>query len=508
MTNDVIYFFPDTNLFIQCYPLEQLDWSEWSEFKEVKLFVCRPVQREIDRLKDRGKGRVAKRARKAYQVFRGVIASEEQYCLVADAGPRVRLYLEAPSLPSGDLKEVLDYSKPDDEIVGCLYRFKREHQDKDVRLLTHDAGPMMTAKSLDLEVDAIKEEWLLPPEHNDSEKQIVRLKERIAELEQTEPKFRIWLVDDKGREVESIDLEHGSYESMSNDEISACIQLLKSQFPLATDFGSRDPAEKGGNTVGDRLLGMRHIYTPATVEAIAKYTDQDYPEWIRKCEELLSHLHDSLQSQIAQPAVTFAVINEGARPGNDTLINIVSRGNFRICPPPVEDDDVAEQKDKTGLSLPVPPQPPRGRWGPNSPYLEGFASVGSVLGNPFPRLDDSLHPTVPTVDASLLLSSRGGNDRRDANAFYYKPNRSTTPEESFSLECEQWRHGTGEEHFSGQLFFDVDKEIVCGALSCEIHAENLSTPVKRTVPVKISINRLNTANHARLLMHSLLKPAK
>ena len=102
MANDVIYLFPDTNLFIQCKPLEQLDWSEWSEFKEVHLIVCRPVQREIDNQKNRGNDRVAKRARKTYQVFRRIFASREQYWPVTDAGPRVRLYLESPSLPSGD----------------------------------------------------------------------------------------------------------------------------------------------------------------------------------------------------------------------------------------------------------------------------------------------------------------------------------------------------------------------------------------------------------------------
>lgn len=505
MANDVIYLFPDTNVFIQCRPLEELDWSEWSEFKEVHLIVCRPVQREIDNQKNRGNDRVAKRARKTYQVFRRIIASKEQYWPVTDTGPRVRLCLESPSLPSGDRKDVLDYSKPDDEIVGCLDRFEREHQDKEVRLLTHDVGPMMTAKSLGLKVDAIKEEWLLRPEHSESEREIARLRDRITELEQAEPKFRIWFVDGEGQKVESIHLQHRFYEPMSNEDIAACIQSLKKQFPLATDFGSRERAEKDGDTLGERLLGMRYKYTPATDEAIAKYTDQDYPEWIRECEELLSHLHDLLQSEIAQPAFNFAVVNEGTRPGNDALINIVSGGNFRICPPLAEDDEMAEGKNKTRLSLPDPPRPPRGRWRPKAPSLDRLTSVGSVWANQLSRLENSLYPSI---NSSHLLSNPVRNYRRDPNAFYYKPDRSETPEESFSLECEQWRHGAGEECFSGQLFFDRNKEEVSGAISCEIHAENLSTPEIRTFPVKISIKKLNSGDRARLLIQSLLNRAK
>lgn len=51
MTTCTLSFFPDTNLFIQCRPLGELDWSEWADFEEVHLIVCRTVQREIDRQK-------------------------------------------------------------------------------------------------------------------------------------------------------------------------------------------------------------------------------------------------------------------------------------------------------------------------------------------------------------------------------------------------------------------------------------------------------------------------
>ena len=65
----ILYFFPDTNLFIQCQPLEQLDWSEWAAFDEIHLVVCYPVQREIDNQKNRGGHRVGQRSRKAIPYF-------------------------------------------------------------------------------------------------------------------------------------------------------------------------------------------------------------------------------------------------------------------------------------------------------------------------------------------------------------------------------------------------------------------------------------------------------
>ncbi len=43
MADSILYFFVDTNLFLQCRPLEQLDWSPWDSFEEVRLIVSKPV---------------------------------------------------------------------------------------------------------------------------------------------------------------------------------------------------------------------------------------------------------------------------------------------------------------------------------------------------------------------------------------------------------------------------------------------------------------------------------
>ena len=176
----ILYLFPDTNLFIQCRDLQELDWSEWKEFSEVHLIVCLPVQQEIDRQKTRGESnRVGKRARKTYSTFfRPIATDEKEYELIRSDDPKVKLFLESPSWPDPELSHRLDYSKPDNEIVGCLSRYTKTNRDADVRLLTHDTGPMMTAKGLGLFVAPIKDEWVLPPEHNKVERENVRLKGR------------------------------------------------------------------------------------------------------------------------------------------------------------------------------------------------------------------------------------------------------------------------------------------------------------------------------------------
>ena len=170
MTQHILYLFPDTNVFIQCKPLEQLEWSEWEDFSEIHLLVSRPVQREIDDQKNRGNNRVANRARQTYRLFRKIIDGRQEYELVRDSIPTVKLFLQGPSQPSPELGGILDYGKPDDQIVGCLHKFRRDNPESDAKLLTYDGGPMMTANSLGIPYIAVKDDWLLPPENKRNRK--------------------------------------------------------------------------------------------------------------------------------------------------------------------------------------------------------------------------------------------------------------------------------------------------------------------------------------------------
>ncbi|MDE2997754.1 MAG: PIN domain-containing protein [Gemmatimonadota bacterium] len=505
MADNVVYLFPDTNLFIQCRPLDQLDWSDWLEFDQVNLIVCRPVQREIDSRKNRGNDRAAKRSRKTYRIFRRIIESNDEFLQVSDASPRVRLFLEAPSLPSTDLKDVLDYSKPDDEIVGCLYRFIKENQNEDARLLTHDTGPLLTAETHGLRVDLIKDEWLLRPEHNESETEIARLRQRVAILEQTEPNFLVSFLNDDQSEIESWQLEYRVYDPLSVDEISSFMESLKKLFPLVSDFGSREPAEKAGDSSVERPFHIREIYRPATDEAICKYTDKEYPEWIDRCEEALSLLHVSLQGEIGQPAFTFTVLNDGTRPGKDTLVRISAKGNFKIRPLHSDESDSPETDEERRLSLPKAPQAPRGKWIRRVNWLNPYENFANEIGNLTNRMTNPYHSLsqLPT-----RLPNIEPVPRHDPNAFYYKPARPTRPQKSISLECEQWRHATEAEHFIGQIYPDIERDVIQGALTCEVHAENLSGPMRKTIPVEITIRRISSAERARTLIQDLADSAE
>lgn len=503
MNEHILYLFPDTNVFIQCKSLDQLDWSEWEEFTEVHLMVSRPVQREIDNQKSRGNNRVADKARTTSSLFREVVLSQQGFELIQDFNPSVKLYIEEESQPSSELKGSLDYSKPDDEIVGCLYRFKRENPEADIRLLTHDTGPMMTAKSHGIPFEPVNESWLLPPEHNELERENTRLQQVILQLERTGPQFEIALVDHEGRILTSLTIEFLVYEPLSRADLGTLVDQLSNRFPMADDFGPRESLEIEDTQPVVGRTGLVRTYTPPPTDEIDRYTDQYYPGWVQKCEEVLSNIYEALQRRAGRPIFEFAISNKGTRPGNDAIVHItvMGNGNLQIRPPryiPEEEEDNSSQ----GLALPSPPNPPRGHWRLNFPQVDravkGFrARAGFAQG-----LLDSL---VRPIDSTLFaLPPASRENRRDPNQFYYKPTRPSEPGDSFSLECEQWRHGTGWEHFVGEIIFESDIKSVQGLLKCEVHAENLSFPVSEQYPVRINVKRTSSYEACQKLVQELI----
>ena len=431
MTDHNLVLFPDTNLFIQCKPLEELDWSEWKNFAEVHLRVCRTVTREIDDQKPRGNSRV--------------------------------------------------------------HKFRQDNPHVDTRLLTQDRGPMMTARHLELPYVQIREDWLLQPENDDSEKEIIQLRNRVAQLEKAEPRFKIEIVGEDGKTLERLEVEHLIYEPLPDSEIDTLVESLTNQLPMRTNFTPGEPAEDEKGITAREWLDRKDAIGPPKDEDIAKYRDQDYPNWTRQCRMILSDLHKELQREVGQPTFEIAVTNEGTRPGNDALVVVNATGNFKICPPPYKGE--SDEDSEGELALPRPPRPPVGPQAQSSSHR--ILGVSGILKSLSPFNIGPIHLPPPIGPYER---------RRDPNEFFYKPDIPSEPGESFSLECEQWRHSRGPELFIGEIFFGAEQEEVRGLLRCEVHAENLSAPVREQFPVRVAIRRVTSKERARELVQKLIGP--
>lgn len=495
MKTRIAIIFPDTNVFVQCHPLEDLDWTSWMNYDELHLMVCRTVQRELDSLKNRKNDR-APRARRVVEMLRTLITDESDHIVAHTGQPIVKLYLFEPSHPSSDLKDTLDYSKPDDELVGYAYRHSRECVEASVSVLTHDTGPMMTAKSVGLRCHLIPNEWLIGSQQDSADAETARLKARIKELERQEPQIKLEFLNNRYKHDDVIEIDYPVYTPMPRNEIDTYVKNISRLVPMQTEFGSREPHERIATSLF-RRMGMRESYVPAADEEIRRYRDVLYPHWLSSCESRLSDLHSALQAREPQPYFELAASNLGTRPARDVLVTFIAQGEFQLRVEPSFDTEEPDQQTDAVEDLPVPPQSPTGRWTGVFDHLSSITrNVGDIQRSIMTPLPGEL--TIPSLYAQNRISSS-----RDANSFYYKPQRPTEPTDSFSLECEQWRHKIETEVFHGLICIDRDRGDIDGALVCKIHAENLSRPVQSLVPVRIRTTSTSTETIARELLGRL-----
>ena len=464
MSTSTVSYFVDTNLFLQCHPLEQLDWTPWNACEEVRLIVSSPVLREVDYRKNKGNDRAANRARATSAMFRKMLIDGHK--VVRAGNPRVVLSIEPQHAYRPELEQRLNYQERDDQLVGTLYEYSRCHEGTDVRLLTHDTTPLFTAQGLGLKGDIVPENWLLPPESTDAERELASLKSQLARLKKTEPSFSIRCMDQSNTDLENYHASFTWFEPITDDQVGELMERLKAHFPLETDFGSREPAERAlkQRTGATILIGMtKEVFTPATDEEIEKYREEAYPEWLDRCERILRNHHYALQHGASMLEFSFLAANVGTRPASDALITIEAQGHFQIQPPSADDEDEKERGDDGKLTdliaeeLPRPPVAPCGRW---NRTIIGHPGDGLRTMDAFRRSLYEYPNVVPgtvRMDAwqpPLLARPRS----RDPNAFYYKPDRPSSPQSVFSLGCDQWRHDDGEEPFDGTIHVPVDQD--------------------------------------------------
>ncbi len=493
-----LHLFPDTNLFIQCHSLGELDWSVWSEFDEIQLIVCKPIQREIDNQKRRDNDRVGKRARKIHSMIHKILVEGRESELIRKESPRVRICIDPSVMPDPKMNDRLDYNQIDDQLIGCIHSFRERYPDRDVRLLTHDAGPMATAKMLELQFVPIPEDWLRPPERSRIERENQRLQNELAKIKRAEPQIESVFIDDDQIEIQSLTFERLAYQPLTQYEIAELIEKIKEAIPAATN----DEHSKSTVQFFKFLVSIKKNIDEALTmssRAISEYIDKEYPKWINRCEYVLRHLHLMLENELRPTTFSLSARNDGTRPGKDVLLSFVAEGNFKIRPPidvNTKDNSMEKLKLKAIPSNLIPPETLKGNLALR--YLLADSCLPDLA---FKNSQAELFRVNEPVGFFRPEFSESPKYRFVPDSFRYTQRCSETPVEIFSLKSRQWRHGGKAEIFGGELCFDQNCHEIRGAVECSIEAENLSTPVKN----KISVNGKPIVTNIRELADSIVE---
>ncbi|MEO0620506.1 MAG: hypothetical protein AAFZ01_14660, partial [Pseudomonadota bacterium] len=287
-------------------------------------------------------------------------------------------------------------------------------------------------------------------------------------------------------------LEQHVYEPLDSLVIDTLMETIAARYPLASDFGSREPMRRATKYGAFALPGMDQDFIPATDEEIKVYQNDTYPNWLEACREYLATLHARKLAQTHAPLFQFALSNTGLRPAKSVLIEFIAQGAIEVIPPPYKDDDDPEPEP---ITLPAVPAAPAGRW--VSSHMRAISDIQRL----FEMHQSSFghKPMRPPMISPLHLQK----PRREDDQFYYKPKRPQHPGASFALECNQWRHGGEPEPFLGEVHLLGEASSGEGAITCRVQAENLSTPMTLTIPTSLQVRRLSLDDDAQALVDSL-----
>ncbi|MBH5372252.1 hypothetical protein [Bradyrhizobium glycinis] len=199
-----------------------------------------------------------------------------------------------------------------------------------------------------------------------------------------------------------------------------------------------------------------------------------------------------MQAEQNDNRFAFYAANTGSRPAKDVLVTVKAKGNFELVNREKDDDEPLVSEFQP------PPTAPTGTWAP-----QGSFALSALARVPVVGAEVSQRP----LDLLGLRSLHNFRDRkRDPNKFFWKPRPDNgIPVPQFVYECEQWRHGGDPESFWGYIWFSPDQDTVSGAIECEIQAENLTSPAKLLVPVRLTVARKSVLSTAEEKVEMLLK---
>lgn len=488
-----LYLFPDTNVFLQCKPLSQVDWSVMSGFDAIELVLTRPVQSELDSLKGNGNGRRAMRARTASTLMRELLESEDGTKRLRKSAPIVDLRLDIRLRVDPSAEGVLDYGERDDQLVGITLGFMGAHPGAAVKLLTNDTGPMASAKAVGVTYQVIPDDWFLPPEEDESSKQAKALKEELDLYKNQEPKFR---VEHAYASDKRFTATMTTYEALSDDQIADLVERLRAKHAMATDFGEVEEPDPNApkdffdlSKLAGHTEGLKRV-TPAEID---RYRSS-YEDWISDCRTKLTGYANALQREQAWPQFTITADNFGARPADDALIVFEVEGQVWICVPDRGDDSKPQTTAiERGLELPQPPAAPQSRW-----VGKGDIRVGTLFRQ----------SASPLGSATMLdLPSFYSPKPRDPNGFYLKVGRRGSPSQRIEYECDQWRHAQGREDFSFDVFVNLQPGEYAGVVKVGVHAANLTRPALMTLPISITVIRASCFEEAVAMVDAVKEPS-
>lgn len=489
---DAVYLFPDTNFFHEFTSPQDTRWGESIETDNIILVLTTPILREIDSQKTAKNVRVQKGARALNSLIADIAGEAGRYYEYRPESPRVRLILRPDLRPEPKLAQRLDYSSnnaADHQLVGIIAGFKARYPYIDSRLLTDDTGPKTAADMVGVPFVQIPESWRRTLGTSDEERTIRRLEGDLQRVMSREPRLEVRAITDNNDTKPQFHLEQRKFLPLTDAETDDLIRRITERYPVRTKYDIKLPPSSSSDKWAIKIdLALHRKWTPPSNESISKYRDEAYPQWLDKIGETLRTLHEYLNKSAAEVFVDIEIANVGTRPATSTEVRVSCQGPFWLT-----FNDQGSNNENGSLTLPDPPDAPKGKW-VDAVFAPRFADTFKAT---FPIASNFDSPRLPPFNRPI---------QRDPHGFYYGERVAIQSSQSITATCLEYRHGEDPELF--RIFVNpMSKgDQLKGLIKVEIHATNLTDPVKSQYPVTLSFTEESCYTYAEELVVSLINP--
>jgi hypothetical protein len=463
-------YYVDTNFFEECRVPRELPWAELcGPVAHIHLVVPSTVISEIDRHK-KGNGRTTQRARDASALFKKALEAGGDHTIeINPSNPRITLALPPVLRVNYDEFPQLDRMRPDHQIVAESATLSRTIPGSTV--LSNDTNLVLAARAIGLVPALIPEGWKRPRENDERDAEIIKLKDELRKYQNARPAVTLTVAPVGGNVGEALSVRTATY-NMTSSQFDDVIDSIRRVHPLSEDFERSPPA----------FGSIKGTWQPPSDEAIAKYRQQEYPEWLSFVRKKVRALPSLLSAWSREAEFSVTIANTGHANADHARLTVTAFDELLLSHA-IDDDDRARREEQT--KLPAPPNEPTGQY---------VTLLDMAMG----RLSGLHAFPIDSSAAKLKLPFRPAP--HDPHWFYWVDGRPAEPMAQIERSCDALPHQVEPHKLRFRVVVPAGHSDFLGRVRVRIHASNLLQPVEQFLKVSVTTNVLDFVAVAKSLL--------
>ena len=474
------YVFVDSNFLIQYKDPVAIDFeTAFGPFDKLYLILSDPVIREMDKFKNEGNTRRAKKARKINSILKQFTST----LAVLELSEKVFLKL-CLGYRNDDLAELgynLDLGMSDDRIIAHILRFKEDNPTAEVYFMSNDTIPKLRAIEHEVDVIDIPDEWLLAPEPDEKDKMIQKLSDMNKELLSKHPVIDIDYLVNGEKSIKktrgcsaSISIDY--YPTLSNEQVEELVNQVTELYPIKMDYSDEIKKRDDQNAINDLKTLMRYgaiKYEIPNEKSIREYQEDKYPAWLDNVSEWIKTTPQDIQVPLSLIKMQVYLSNSGCVVGEKVVVDVQLLDGCLYTP-----SKIAESLIKKEIrNFPKPPDPPKG-------HYKNYSGIPPYVCPPNPYYQIPSMTQIPISNFKHMILT--------------KPSEFIIEEESDDFQnhiiykCTELKHKIKTDPIQFYVFTPIQEEKFCIKLICTVSANNLPSPIISNFEISIAPNVCDT----------------